>query len=71
MIMPNMKVGEVFEDGGLLYKVLTVNEDGTYLSTRTDEKPVKKVVEEKTEEKPHEPKAEVKKPVTRNNTRKK
>ncbi len=68
MIKPNMKVGEVFEDGGLLYKVLTVNEDGTYFSTRTEAKEVKK--EEATEVK-----NEVKKPVARtntgNNTRKK
>jgi hypothetical protein len=62
MIKPNMKVGDVFEDGGLLYKVLTVNGDGTYYSTRTEEK----LVEEKPVEAKEEVKEEVKKPVARN-----
>ncbi len=40
MIKPNMKAGEVFEDGGRYFKILAVNEDGTYSSVAT-EKPTK------------------------------
>lgn len=32
MIGTNMKVGDTFEDGGRKFKVLKVNENGTYIS---------------------------------------
>lgn len=47
MIKKNMKVGEVFEDGGLYYKVLSVNKDGSYSSTRTEEIPEEESTEAK------------------------
>lgn len=37
MVKAGLKVGDIFEDDGLRYKVLSVNEDGTYISTRNFE----------------------------------
>ena len=34
MVKAGLKVGDIFEDGGFRYKVLAVNADGTYTSTR-------------------------------------
>lgn len=34
MVKAGLKVGYIFEDGGFRYKVLAVNADGTYTSTR-------------------------------------
>lgn len=39
MVKPNLKVGAIFEDGGLYYKVQSVLPDGNYISKMTD-KPV-------------------------------
>lgn len=38
MIATNMKVGDLFEDGGLYYEVQAVLPDGNYISRRTDKK---------------------------------
>ncbi|MED9905284.1 MAG: hypothetical protein UFG06_14030 [Lachnospiraceae bacterium] len=38
MVKPGLKAGDVFEDGGLNYEVLSVNTDGTYTSKRTEKK---------------------------------
>ena len=44
MIRPNMKIDEVFEDGGRYFKIVGVNADGTYSSVAT-EKPAKVIDE--------------------------
>ena len=36
MIPRNLKPGDTFSDGPLFYKVLSVNEDGSYISTRVE-----------------------------------
>lgn len=46
MIKPGLKIGDVFEDGGLYYEVQSVIRNG-YISKRI-EKPVEKVAEKKT-----------------------
>lgn len=45
MIPSNLKVGDIFEDGGYRYKVKAVTEQG-YLSSRTNEEPIKEEVKE-------------------------
>lgn len=37
MITPNMKAGDVFEDGGLHFEVQAVLPDGNYISRRIEE----------------------------------
>lgn len=59
MVKAGLKVGDIFEDDGLRYKVLSVNEDGTYISTRNFEEPKAAVNTEP------ETKATVKKPVAK------
>ena len=59
MVKAGLKVGDIFEDDSLRYKVLSVNEDGTYISTRNFEETKAAVnVEQET-------KAAVKKPVAK------
>ncbi|MBD8917519.1 MAG: hypothetical protein EGR90_03985 [Lachnospiraceae bacterium] len=59
MVKAGLKVGDIFEDDGLRYKVLSVNEDGTYISTRNFEETKAAVNTEP------ETKAAVKKPVAK------
>ena len=59
MVKAGLKVGDIFEDDGLRYKVLSVNEDGTYISTRNFEETKAAVDTEQ------EPKAAVEKPVAK------
>ena len=50
MIPKGMKVGDTFEDGGVLHKVLAVVGEDLYISQVIDEKIPVKVVEEVKEE---------------------
>lgn len=59
MVKAGLKVGDIFEDEGLRYKVLSVNEDGTYISTRNFEETKAAVDTEQ------ETKAAVEKPVAK------
>ena len=36
MVLRGLKPGDTFSDGPLFYKVLSVNEDGSYISTRVE-----------------------------------
>lgn len=36
MVSRGLKPGDTFSDGPLFYKVLSVNEDGSYISTRVE-----------------------------------
>lgn len=36
MVIRGLKPGDTFSDGPLFYKVLSVNEDGSYISTRVE-----------------------------------
>ena len=56
MVKAGLEVGDIFDDCGMKYKVLSVNADGTYISTRVNEDP--KAEEPAKEEKVEEPKAE-------------
>ena len=51
MVSRGMNVGEIFIDGGLSYKVLKVNSDGSYISKRVE---ASEIPEEKPEAKPVE-----------------
>lgn len=48
MILRGLKPGDTFSDGPLFYKVLSVNDDGSYISTRVE------AVEEPSEAEPGE-----------------
>ena len=39
MVKAGLEVGDIFDDCGMKYKVLSVNADGTYISTRVNEEP--------------------------------
>ena len=49
MVQKGLKVGHTFKDGGCTYKVLSVNPDGSYVSTMwedTSEEETNEVTEE-------------------------
>ena len=37
MVQKGLKDGQTFKDGGCTYKVLSVNPDGSYISTKCDD----------------------------------
>ena len=45
MVQKGLKVGDTFQDGGRAYKVLSVNEDGTYSSKAIEKDEIPEVVE--------------------------
>lgn len=66
MIKPNMRIGEVFEDGGRRYEVTAVIDAHTYISRATDKPLEVEKVKEDTEVKvTAKPKTATKKPVTK------
>ena len=76
-IRPNMKVGDTFEDGNLIYRITKCNENGTYESTMVgvvDDTTVENLIEEVkeiAEEKKEVPKPVAKKPTAKKTTTKK
>ncbi len=70
MVSRGLKPGDTFSDGPLFYKVLSVNEDGSYISTRVEAVEEPDTSDENAESEPGEAEAAtvVKKP--RSNRRK-